>query len=114
MKCILGNTYFTPQGKEFIPVSFERGKLKPFRAVYQSSGSRETGRYIDKDGNRIKKNNLFPDRFGDLKNGSKVSHEDYSSEIFIVWGIDKTTGIVTTKGGKNGVWINHIDLIIRK
>ena len=57
---------------------------------------------------------LTSDKFRGLQVGQIVSHEDYSSEKFKVTHIDKETGIVTTSGGKNGVWINHIDLIIRK
>jgi len=46
-----------------------------------------------------------------LKVGERVSHEDYSSELFTVSEIDGR--VITTKGGKNGIWINDVALIIR-
>ena len=46
-----------------------------------------------------------------LKIGERVSHDDYSSELFTVSEINGR--VITTKGGKNGTWVNDIDLIIR-
>lgn len=111
-KIVLGNTYYTACGKEFIPVKVERGRIKK-SVNFWSSQQRECRRYIDKDGLRIKKINLYLDKFGSLKIGDIVSHDDYSCENFKVTSFDRTTGIVETKGGKNGTWTNHIDLIIR-
>jgi len=111
-KIILGNTYYTSFGKEFIPVSMEKGKLKP-KMNFWADNTRECSRYIDKNGNRIKKTNLYLDKFGYLKIGHIVSHEDYSCEEFVIISINKEQEMVYTKGGKNGTWDNHIDLIIR-
>ena len=49
----------------------------------------------------------------ELRIGSLVTHEDYSSEIFEVIEIYKKGDVyfVNTKGGKNGEWVNPIDLI---
>ena len=54
------------------------------------------------------------DKFAHIKVGDTVSHEDYTSEDFIVTEIDKENNIVYTSGGKNGTWINPIELIIKK
>lgn len=111
-KIILGKTYYTPSGEEFVPVKVERGKIK--RSLnFWSGEQRKCSVYIDQTGKRLKKINICDTVFGKLKAGSIVSHDDYSCELFKVISIDKETGIVETKGGKNGTWINHIDLIIR-
>lgn len=111
-KIILGKVYYTPSGKEFIPVKMEKGKIKP-TLNFWSVGQRECSVYIDSEGKRLRKINVCDTVFGKLKIGSIVSHDDYTCELFQVISIDKTTGIVETKGGKNGTWTNHIDLIIR-
>jgi len=46
-----------------------------------------------------------------VKIGAIVSHEDYSCENFIVSEINKEEGFVVTIGGKNGVWVNPIELV---
>lgn len=113
-KITLGKTYYTANGKPFVPVTMERGKIKKNSInLWADQQSREPSIYIDKDGNRIRKNNLYLDKFGYLKIGHVVSHEDYSCEEFVITNIDKENEIVFTKGGKNGTWDNHIDLIIR-
>jgi len=113
-KIKLGNVYYTAHGKPFIPVTMERGKLKKNSInFWADQQAREPSIYIDKEGNRIRKNNLYLDKFGYLKIGHVVSHEDYSSEEFVIISIDKQQEMVYTKGGKNGTWDNHIDLIIR-
>ena len=50
----------------------------------------------------------------ELRIGSIVTHDDYSDEYFIVKSIDKTTEggyIISTIGGKNGTWINSLELV---
>lgn len=111
-KIVLGKICYTSSGNEFIPISVEKGKIKK-SLNYWSGIQRKPSIYIDKNGKRVKKTNLFNDVFGKLKIGAIVSHDDYSSELFQIISIDKKTGIVETKGGKNGIWTNHIDLIIR-
>lgn len=58
-KVEFGKTYRTKQGNLFTPVSFEKGDIKVFSINYQSRNAREMGRYIDKDGNRLKACNLI-------------------------------------------------------
>lgn len=52
-------------------------------------------------------------KVNELRIGNIVSHEDYSEEIFEVISIEQheDSYLINTKGGKNGTWINHIDLI---
>lgn len=113
-KIILGNVYFNWKGEEFIPVEMEKGAFKKNNSFWCDLGQRKPSIYIDKDGRRLGKDKIYNDKFGSLKVGHKVSHDDYSDEDFIVTKIDKETNIVTTKGGKNGIWINPVELIIRK
>ncbi len=53
------------------------------------------------------------DLWAGLKVGDPVRHEDYTNDIFTVTEIDKENNTVTTAGGKNGIWINPIEMIIR-
>lgn len=69
-------------------------------------GFEKYSQYVELGNNRIKCEGF--------KIGQKVSHEDYTSEDFIITNIDRETGIIDTKGGKNGTWTNHVDLIIIK
>jgi hypothetical protein len=49
----------------------------------------------------------------ELKIGNYVSHEDYSCESFIVTSIelDDYGYAIMTSGGKNGEWINSVDIV---
>lgn len=58
-KVIFGNTYKTKFGTEFIPVACEEGKRVINRVIYCSPNTRKMGRYVDKEGNRIKSCNLI-------------------------------------------------------
>jgi hypothetical protein len=52
-------------------------------------------------------------KVNELRIGSIVSHDDYSEETFEVISIylEDDNYIINTKGGKNGTWINPIDVI---
>ena len=54
-------------------------------------------------------------RINELRIGNIVSHEDYSTDYFEVLSIELSNGnyIINTKGGKNGTWLNSIDLITK-
>jgi hypothetical protein len=52
-------------------------------------------------------------KVNELRIGNIVSHDDYSEETFKVISIklEDEGYVIDTKGGKNGTWVNHIDLI---
>jgi len=56
---------------------------------------------------------LDKDPFKGLKVGQKVSHEDYSCEVFVISEIDRENNVAHTTGGKNGTWSNPPELIIK-
>lgn len=60
-KVILGKTYKTRFGTEFTPVIFERGKIKRIKRAGNpnSAGQRGESRFIDAEGNRIRKSKLI-------------------------------------------------------
>ncbi len=58
MKCVLGQKYQAPDGSEFIPVEFEKGKRKLIDGG--SWQHRKEGVYIDADGRRFKKSKIKP------------------------------------------------------
>jgi hypothetical protein len=59
-KIILGKTYTTSFGTEFTPVSYERGGLKKqtLGNIHADYSQRTEARFIDADGNRIRKSKL--------------------------------------------------------
>ena len=57
---ILGEVYITTFGTEFTPIEFVRGELKDncHINIHSDQNQREESRYLDKDGNRIRKSKL--------------------------------------------------------
>lgn len=90
-----------------------------FRHVKAHSGVKDKRSYVnewcDENAKRemYKMRQILNTKFKGLRIGEIVSHDDYSSEKFTVQEINIDNGCVTTKGGKNGTWVNNIDLIVR-
>lgn len=57
-KITLGRTYITSFGTEFTPVEHIKGKAKRVRIGNPNLAGREESRFLDKDGNRIRKSKL--------------------------------------------------------
>lgn len=80
-------------------------KLKEKRVIKTKSRLKHSIKQLSKQ--------LPKDKISHIKVGDTVLHEDYTSENFIVTEIDKENNIVYTSGGKNGTWINPIEMIIK-
>ena len=60
-KILLHKTYITSFGTEFIPVTCAKGKIKISNRINPCAdvGQREESRFVDADGNRIRKSKLL-------------------------------------------------------